>query len=206
MFVISENYLSKFIQNSQLKPHNPPKSVIISVHSIRLSIFHPDDLQIVRQSHDNILDRKDMQIVSYRIWHKDGHYIWFETSSRTVHDTQTGAIREIIAVSRDITSRGALSVVVSRSANRHLEARFFCYKNVFREIGRIAPEHLPNIFDSFYRVDANSPIQGTGLGLSIVKECVERHNGRIEVEREIGVGTTFTVCLPISPSQHPTIS
>ncbi len=60
----------------------------------------------------------------------------------------------------------------------------------------IAPEHLPHIFEPFYRVDTGRPAGGTGLGLSIVKECVERHNGRIEVESVVGVGTTFTVYLP----------
>ncbi len=60
----------------------------------------------------------------------------------------------------------------------------------------IAPEHLPHIFEPFYRVDENSPIQGTGLGLSIVKDCVSRHGGTVEVSSTLGIGTTFTVRLP----------
>ncbi|MCL4253850.1 MAG: PAS domain S-box protein [Anaerolineae bacterium] len=66
--------------------------------------FHPDDLKAIRQSHENIINRQEMQIVAYRIRHKDGHYIWFETTSRTVHDAK-GNVIEIIAVSRDISQR-----------------------------------------------------------------------------------------------------
>jgi PAS domain S-box-containing protein len=55
-----------------------------------------------------------------------------------------------------------------------------------------------NLFKSFYRATNVGRIQGTGLGLSIVKKCVELHQGQIQVESEIGVGTTFTVRLPVS--------
>lgn len=62
----------------------------------------------------------------------------------------------------------------------------------------IAPEDQPHIFDRFYRIynDYTRDIEGTGLGLSIVKSIVERHNGRIWVESELGQGSTFVVVLP----------
>jgi two-component system sensor histidine kinase BaeS len=62
----------------------------------------------------------------------------------------------------------------------------------------ISAEHLPHLFDRFYRVedDRSRHSGGTGLGLAIARQFVEAHGGRIEVESQIGRGTTFTVFLP----------
>jgi two-component system phosphate regulon sensor histidine kinase PhoR len=62
----------------------------------------------------------------------------------------------------------------------------------------IAPEHLPRIFERFYRVDsARSREQGgTGLGLAIVRHLAEAHGGRVEAESAPGRGTTISVLFP----------
>lgn len=62
----------------------------------------------------------------------------------------------------------------------------------------IAPEHQSRIFERFYRVDKShsKASGGTGLGLSIVKHAVQRHGGKIELESELGKGTTIRVILP----------
>jgi len=65
----------------------------------------------------------------------------------------------------------------------------------------IAAEHLPRLFDRFYRVpaDTGSTTSGFGLGLSIVRDLVEAHGGHVEVfSAGPGTGSTFTVLLPIS--------
>jgi len=62
----------------------------------------------------------------------------------------------------------------------------------------IAPEHLPRIFERFYRVDPGRSREqgGTGLGLAIVKHLVEAHGGRVRAESELGRGTEITALFP----------
>jgi PAS domain S-box-containing protein len=60
----------------------------------------------------------------------------------------------------------------------------------------IPPAVLPRIFDPFFTTKSEG--EGTGLGLSLSLGIVERHGGKILVDSEVGKGTTFTLCLPVS--------
>jgi PAS domain S-box-containing protein len=64
----------------------------------------------------------------------------------------------------------------------------------------IPKSDLARLFESFQRASNVGTIQGTGLGLAIVKKAVDLHRGIISVESEVGVGTTFTVTLPLKVS------
>ena len=63
----------------------------------------------------------------------------------------------------------------------------------------IPPEQLPHIFEKFYQASNQSQAaaRGTGLGLAIAREIVEAHGGSISVESSVGVGTTFSITLPV---------
>jgi Signal transduction histidine kinase len=64
----------------------------------------------------------------------------------------------------------------------------------------IPPEDVPYIFERFYKADKARKREssgGTGLGLAIVKNLIDLHHGKIVVDSVIGVGTTFTLLLPV---------
>lgn len=69
----------------------------------------------------------------------------------------------------------------------------------------IAPEHVPHVFDTFFRVES-ARVQSadgrrsTGLGLAIARGFIEAHRGRIWVESQVDHGTTFSFTLPLSPA------
>ena len=64
----------------------------------------------------------------------------------------------------------------------------------------IAAEHLPRIFDRFYRADASRSSEGTGLGLALVKSIADLHGGSVSVESGFGRGTLVTLRFPSRPA------
>ena len=69
----------------------------------------------------------------------------------------------------------------------------------------IPRDQLPHIFEKFYQADTQAPLalRGAGLGLAIAKSIVTAHHGSIEVESRVGVGTTFTIRLPVRVMRRP---
>jgi len=88
---------------------------------------------------------------------------------------------------------------VTVSASRHDGS---CEVRVADTGPGIAPQHLPHLFERFYRVDPARSREdgGTGIGLAIARSVVEAHGGRIWAESELGRGSVFTFELPVAPS------
>jgi heavy metal sensor kinase len=102
-------------------------------------------------------------------------------------------ISNLLSNALKFTPAGGMIVLRTSAAGEWAEL-------VVDDTGRgIPPEHLPHIFDRFYRVpegEAPAPERGLGLGLSFVAWIVKAHGGSVHVESEPGKGTRFTVRLP----------
>jgi signal transduction histidine kinase len=68
----------------------------------------------------------------------------------------------------------------------------------------ISPDVLPHIFENYY--STKSAAEGTGLGLPIARTIVKEHGGELTVTTEMGVGSTFTVFLPMALDSAPVAS
>jgi PAS domain S-box-containing protein len=80
------------------------------------------------------------------------------------------------------------------------EGSELCFEIADRGMG-ISKEDQEKIFEPFYRTGNTNGIQGTGLGLSIVKRAVELLDAKMYLESEVGVGSTFTVIIPVASEQ-----
>jgi signal transduction histidine kinase len=101
-------------------------------------------------------------------------------------------LRNLLANAVAHTPRGGSVSVGARAAGGQVEI-------VVADTGAgIEPEHLPNVFERFYRVDGSRARStgGAGLGLAIVKQLAEAQGGGVRVESEVGSGSSFFVTLP----------
>lgn len=125
------------------------------------------------------------------LWMDDGAPVWGRWDQFRIEQVVTNLITNAIKYG----SGKPVEVEVSRDAR---DARI-----VVRDHGLgIAPEHLGKIFQQYERVGESKHIAGLGLGLYITKGLVERHGGQISVESQVGVGSTFTVQLPLEIAQE----
>ncbi|WP_229672425.1 two-component system histidine kinase PnpS [Pullulanibacillus camelliae] len=121
--------------------------------------------------------------------------VQFNTSGTTVASGDSARLKQMFVniINNAIAyspEKSHISVEVAEEGNAVI------FRTTDTGIG-IVKEEIPRIFERFYRVDRarSRNSGGTGLGLAIVKHLTEAHNGRIEVESEQGVGTTFSIYL-----------
>lgn len=98
-------------------------------------------------------------------------------------------------------------VTLRGHGSRNMQGEEFVHFSVIDNGPGIAKEHLPRLFERFYRCDKSRSRDqgGTGLGLSIVKHIAHVHNGTVEVESTPGKGSTFTITLPAAKPEQPAI-
>ena len=108
-----------------------------------------------------------------------------------------GQLRQLVVILLDNACKyageaGTVTLTLVRSGDRAL-------LTVHNTGEPIAPEHLPHLFERFYRPDISRSRGegGYGLGLSIAQSIVQGHKGRISVESSADAGTTFTLQLPV---------
>jgi signal transduction histidine kinase/CheY-like chemotaxis protein len=110
-------------------------------------------------------------------------------------------VLNLVSNAARFTDHGAISVE-ARRLGAHADRVLVCV----RDTGPgIAPDDTKRIFEPFYQAQSDSRRDrgGTGLGLAISREFVHRHGGRMWLDSELGVGTTFSFELPISELPEP---
>lgn len=78
--------------------------------------LHPADAEVFGETELEALANVGYHTTTYRLRHRDGHYVWLETSSRAIRETYTGSVVEVVSVSRDISAR-----VAAEAQQRQLE-------------------------------------------------------------------------------------
>ncbi len=125
--------------------------------------------------------------------------------------TQTSKGRSLCEVDRtqiervvtNLLSNAIKYTAVGGWVKAHAEALESQVRLVVEDSGvGIPPDHLPHIFDRFYRVPDPNPEKGLGLGLSFVAAIVKAHGGEIRVHSRVGRGSRFEVTLPVGSTQE----
>ena len=133
----------------------------------------------------------------------------FELTQQLSHTQYTGDITHLKRVLLNLLNNAAkytaeggrigLNVEEQASANPRISLMRFSVTDSGRGI---PADKLDSIFEPFARIDETAPSEGTGLGLAIVKGIVEARGGTIRVESTPGVGSTFTVTMPLEISEE----
>ena len=111
----------------------------------------------------------------------------------------TTAVKNLIENAINYSSSGSQVGVGSKSMGDVAEV------SVTDSGAGISPENQPRVFERFFRVDSSRSREtgGTGLGLSIVKHVAKIHRGEVKLFSQPGVGSTFTLRIPLAKSSDP---
>lgn len=168
-----------------------------------LAVAEAGQLRLSRQrvAIGDVVDRS-VQVVQGRI---NGRYTITTALAPDLPDLYIDAerigqvLRNLLNNAVEYALPGGAIVVGGRQINGEVHV------NVYNEGSGIPPEHLPNVFERFYRVDDSRArtTGGNGLGLAIVKQLVEAHGGRVWAESVPGQYANFFFALPLDKPSSP---
>ncbi len=201
----------EMIQSDKNLPDSLKNSVITaSEQALRMQRIIEDLLTLSRLENSELNDKANRELDMRKILtsicnnetellSEQPHHIL--TTDLSPHLKIRGAESEIISVCSNLihnairhTPKGT-AVKVSWKKELNGEA---CLTVVDKGSG-IPAEHIVHLTERFYRVDKGRSRNkgGTGLGLAIVQHIIQRHNGRLDIQSEVGKGSTFRVCFPL---------
>jgi diguanylate cyclase (GGDEF)-like protein/PAS domain S-box-containing protein len=91
-------------------------------------LCHPEDLEIIKQFHEHIIAKADLEPIAYRIHHHNGTYIWLETTAKIISDPISGKVEEFIAISRNINQRKQTEASLRQAEEQ--------YRDIFENISQ----------------------------------------------------------------------
>ncbi len=150
---------------------------------VELNFEQTDILQLATEVQSELSESASKKNITIEV---SGAHVNINCVARLIHEMIYNLVDNGIKYNNP---NGKVSVLVSSSDSGSA-------KIVVKDNGiGIPPEHVDRIFERFYRVDKShsKASGGTGLGLSIVKHAVLYHHGKISVDSQVGVGTTFTI-------------
>ena len=107
----STDLISRHTPNGRFLDASPASGTLLGYWPEELrgtrvhGLFHRQDLALLVQRARAALEQDGYHTMTFRVRHRDGHYLWFETACRAIRETYTGTVIEVVSVSRDITAR-----------------------------------------------------------------------------------------------------
>lgn len=163
----------------------------IETGQIKMHFESIDMYKLTEEVYEQFEDKADKKDIKLKI-EGGQRKVWVYADWQRISQVMTNLVSNAIKHSRD----GAEITVSFDSGKKNVTTSI-------RDEGEgIAPDHLPRIFERFYRVDKSRSREkgGTGLGLAIVKHILDGHNSKPEVESVLGRGSVFSFKLPRAKS------
>jgi two-component system, OmpR family, phosphate regulon sensor histidine kinase PhoR len=147
----------------------------IDMHKLTEDVFEQFEGRADKKNIQLHIDARPNRVFAYADYHRISQVLTNLVSNAIKHSKDGGQVRVVL----EQTKKNVIVKIKDQGEG-------------------IPPEHLPRIFERFYRVDKSRSREkgGTGLGLAIVKHILDGHNTRAEVESSPGKGSTFSFKLP----------